>query len=70
MVVLAASFLIRSTGITIVDRSAPVSLHVILQSSGIGEFTSVITGQKREETHENIRTQFQVKPFENIDDGL
>lgn len=67
MVVLTVPFLVRGIGVTIKHISTPISLTVKLNGFGVGEFTAVIREQDGEDLHKDIRPEFKIQAFENID---
>lgn len=70
MVVLRCPFLIGGRRGTVEQARPAVSLMVKFNSGGGGKFTAVISQDNRGEILEDIRSQFQVKPVKDVNDGL
>lgn len=70
MVFLRRAFLPGGRSVAVEQACAQISLTVILDGSGVREFTSIIREDQRHEGREPVRPEFQIQAVKNIDHGL
>ena len=70
MVVLTVRFLIGGVWIAVEHTGSWISLPVTLDRPRVGELAAVVRKEDGKEILEDIRPEFQIQPFKEIDDRL
>ena len=70
VVVFTVGLLIRSVRIAVEHTGPCISLSVAFDRPRVGELTAVVRKKDGKEIHKNIRSEFQIQPFKDVNDRL